>query len=79
MPDERCLLDAGMPPDKARLVMERISEGNQEEATKILQAWRRELLNRLHGCEKQIDCLDYFLRQYTVTGSAPSGMKTEKE
>ena len=63
MPDERCLLDAGMPPEKIRLVMARIREGNQEEAAQILKDWRIELLNRLHSCEKQIDCLDHFLRQ----------------
>lgn len=63
MPDERCLLDAGMPPEKIRLVMVRIREGNQEEVAQILKAWRMELLNRLHSREKQIDCLNYFLRQ----------------
>ena len=63
MPDERCLLDAGMPPEKIRPVMARIREGNQEEVAQILKAWRMELLNRLHSREEQIDCLNYFLRQ----------------
>lgn len=63
MPDERCLLDAGMPPEKIRPVMARIREGNQEEVAQILKAWRMELLNRLHSREKRIDCLNYFLRQ----------------
>ena len=64
MPDERCLLDAGMPPEKIRLVMARIREDNQEEVAQILKAWRIELLNRLGSCEKQIDCLNYFLGQH---------------
>lgn len=63
MPDERCLLDAGMPTEKIRLVMARIREDNQEEVAQILKAWRIELLNRLRSCEKQIDCLNYFLGQ----------------
>lgn len=64
MADERCLLDAGMSPEAAGQVMEQLRAGDGKGAEKALKAWRRELLDRLHGCEKQIDCLDYFLRKY---------------
>lgn len=63
MPDERCLLDAGMPREQADSVIACIREGNRKEAGRLLKSWRGELLNRLHCCEKQIDCLDYFLRR----------------
>ena len=30
----------------------------------ILKKWRIELLNQLHVCQRQIDCLDYFLQKH---------------
>lgn len=63
MPDKQCLLDAGMSKEEAWLVIARMKAGENREAALLLKNWRGELLNRLHGCEKQIDCLDYFLRQ----------------
>lgn len=61
MPDKRCLLDAGMPDVQADADME---DGNGKKAWAVLRAWRMELLDRLHSCQKQIDCLDHFLQTY---------------
>ena len=61
MPDERCLPDAGMPEEQAHAVIASIQNKNAKHAAMILKAWRMELLDQLHRCQKQIDCLDYFL------------------
>ena len=62
MPDKRCLLDAGMPKEQADAVAVCMKGGDGKQAAAMLQAWRRELLDRLHQCQKQIDCLDCFLQ-----------------
>ena len=61
MPDERCLLDAGMPEEQVYAVIAYMQNKNTKQAAAALKTWRMELLNRLHRCQKQIDCLDYFL------------------
>lgn len=64
MPDKRCLLDAGMPDVQADAVAAYMEDGNGKKASAVLRAWRMELLDRLHSCQKQIDCLDHFLQTY---------------
>lgn len=61
MPDERCLPDAGMPEEQAHAVIAYMQSKNVRQVAASLKAWRMELLNRLHRCQRQIDCLDYFL------------------
>lgn len=64
MDDERCLSDSGMPPDQIRAVINFLQTGKKKEAAAVLKAWRAELLDQLHACQKQIDCLDYFLQNH---------------
>ena len=52
MLDERCLLDAGMSEKQACAVVAYMENGNAKQAEAMLKAWRVELLNRLHGCQK---------------------------
>lgn len=64
MNDERCLSDSGMPPDQIHAVIAYLQTGKKKEAAAILKAWRIELLDQLHACQKRIDCLDYFLQNH---------------
>lgn len=64
MDDERCLYDARMPPDQMKAVVACLQTGNRKEAAMILKKWRIGLLNQLHVCQRQIDCLDYFLQKH---------------
>ena len=64
MNDERCLSDSGMPPDQIYTVISFLQAEKEKEATAILKAWRIELLDQLHVCQKRIDCLDYFLQNH---------------
>ena len=64
MNDERCLSDSGMPPDQIHAVIYFLQTRKKKEAAAILKAWRIELLDQLHVCQKRIDCLDYFLQNH---------------
>ena len=64
MNDERCLSDSGMPPDQICTVISCLQAKKEKEAVAILKAWRIELLDQLHACQKRIDCLDYFLQNH---------------
>lgn len=64
MDDERCLYDAGIPPDQMKAVAACLRTGNRQEAAMILKKWRLRLLDQLHVCQRQIDCLDYFLQKH---------------
>ncbi len=64
MNDERCLSDSGMPPDQIYTVISCLQAGKEKDAAAILKAWRIELLDQLHVCQKRIDCLDYFLQNH---------------
>ena len=64
MNDEQCLSDSGMPPGQICAVISCLQTENKKEAAAILKAWRIELLDQLHICQKRIDCLDYFLQNH---------------
>ena len=64
MNDERCLYDAGMPSDQVKAVVACLQAENRKEAAMILKRWRTGLLDQLHLCQRQIDCLDYFLQKH---------------
>lgn len=66
--DQRCLKDAGMPSEWIEKCMQAIYIGKTKEALNILQHWRVTLLDQLHISQKQIDCLDYFIRTIRNTG-----------
>ena len=61
-PELRCLLDTGMPPETAERCRALLEAGDDRQAAALLRRWRGELLDRLHQCQKQLDCLDYFYR-----------------
>ena len=61
-PELRCLLDAGMPREAAERCSALLEAGDDRQAAAQLRRWRGELLDRLHQCQKQLDCLDYLCR-----------------
>lgn len=66
--DQRCLEDAGMPSEWIKKCMQALYVGKERDAFNILQHWRATLLDQLHISQKQIDCLDYFIRTIKSTG-----------
>ena len=64
MTEERCLSDAGMPPEQIEAVIACLQADRGKEAAAVLKGWRAELLDQLHACQKRIDCLDYFLQEH---------------
>lgn len=62
------LLDAGCDPKSAVEYIALIKNGRNAEFLRKLTDHRRDLLERLHTDQKQIDCLDYLIFQIKNTG-----------
>lgn len=52
------LTDAGCDADTAERY---VNSDNEKEKKRILDDHRKLLLDNLHKCQKQIDCLDYLI------------------
>ena len=50
---------AGMGPELAERFVRCWEKGERDEELAILEGHRRELLERVHAGQRQIDCLDY--------------------
>ena len=62
--DQRKLLmqnleDAGCDEETVERCLDCARQGRTQEQLRLLSAHRRLLLDAVHRCEKQIDCLDY--------------------
>lgn len=57
------LIEAGCSEEWARGFLSLWKEGKVCEAMRILTERRRELLEKLHTDQRQLDCLDYFIYQ----------------
>lgn len=60
-----CLADAGCDErliDKCRCLRD---DGMPAAVSQLLDGHRAELLNQLHGTQRQIDCLDHAIRMNT--------------
>lgn len=57
------LKDAGCDKDTIASFMEYYEAGEVRQELKVLSGHRRDLLDALHVCQKQIDCLDYLAWQ----------------
>ena len=57
------LLDAGCGSDTVQRCMELVKKYENVELLRLLSRHRRELLDKIHQNEKQIDCLDYLIYQ----------------
>ncbi|MCM1467927.1 MAG: hypothetical protein NC086_07240 [Alistipes sp.] len=57
------LEDAGCDEKTISAYIEKMRNGEQEAGRRILETYRRSLLEDLHGVQKHIDCLDYLLWQ----------------
>lgn len=55
------LKDAGCDPDTIRCFMLYLAEGEVKKEQQLLLKHRIKLLDMLHACQKQIDCLDYLM------------------
>ena len=57
------LEDAGCDEETVERCLDCARQGRTQEQLRLLSAHRRLLLDAVHRCEKQIDCLDYLVFQ----------------
>ena len=55
------LEDAGCDEETVERCLDCARQGRTQEQLRLLSAHRRLLLDAVHRCEKQIDCLDYLV------------------
>ncbi len=57
------LKDAGCSAAQIQELIELYKQGKKEKILKILDKHRKNVLDKVHKNEKQIDCIDYFIYQ----------------
>lgn len=57
------LKDAGFGHCQIQELLELYKQGQKEKVHKILEKHRKNVLDKVHKNEKQIDCIDYFIYQ----------------
>lgn len=57
------LKDAGCDEETITCYMDCCACGETQKKKKLLEKHRKELLDDLHQCQKEIDCLDYLIYQ----------------
>ena len=62
------LVDAGCDPVQIEAFERLAAEGDRVD---LLETHRKDLLDRLHKSQRQIDCLDYLLYQLRKGGVGP--------
>lgn len=58
------LRDAGCSDDVIAACLKLTEENETDKLLRVLSTHRSSLLERMHGCHKEIDCLDYLV--YTI-------------
>lgn len=56
-----CLKDAGCSQKKLEELRRELDAGHLDAVLRILKEHRASLLDRMHGCQKKIDCLDFLV------------------
>ena len=62
------LKDAGCSHQQIQELLELYKQNKKEKIHKILDKHRKNVLNKVHESEKQIDCIDYFIYQIERQG-----------
>ena len=57
------LKDAGCDNKQIHKLIELYKQGSKDKIYKILEKHRKNILNKVHKNEKQINCIDYFIYQ----------------
>lgn len=57
------LKDAGCDDEVVKTFMELAETGEKQKQYRLLEKHRRDLLEKVHNRERQIDCLDYLVFQ----------------
>lgn len=57
------LKDAGCDDEVVKTFMKLVETGEKQKQYRLLEKHRRNLLEKVHNREKQIDCLDYLVFQ----------------
>lgn len=58
---QQCLADAGCNEDIIKRCMDSLQRNDSATVIRLLSKRRNELLTQIHGEQKQLDCLDYFV------------------
>ena len=62
------LKDAGCDDEVVKTFMELAETGEKQKQYRLLEKHRRDLLDKVHNKERQIDCLDYLVFQMKKEG-----------
>lgn len=62
------LKDAGCDDEVVKTFMELAETGEKQKQYRLLEKHRRDLLDKVHNRERQIDCLDYLVFQMKKEG-----------
>lgn len=64
---EQCIIqnlkDAGCDNKQIQELLKLYKQGQKEKVHKILEEHRKNVLDKVHKNERQIDCIDYFIYQ----------------
>lgn len=55
------LNDAGCVNETINKCVSYLKQNNDKQLLRVLKQHRQDLLDKLHGCQKEIDCLDYLI------------------
>lgn len=58
-----CLQDAGCSKEQALYVAQLLKDGQMDAAVREINRCRCQLLDSLHETQRQVNCLDYLIRQ----------------
>ena len=64
------LKDAGCDDEVVKTFMELAETGEKQKQYRLLEKHRRDLLEKVHNRERQIDCLDYLVFQSQRTNES---------
>lgn len=62
------LKDAGCDDEVVKTFMELAETGEKQKQYRLLEKHRRDLLDKVHNSERQIECLDYLVFQMKKEG-----------
>lgn len=70
------LKDAGCDDEVVKTFMELAETGEKQKQYRLLEKHRRDLLDKVHNRERQIECLDYLVFQMKKKGDKedPDGL-----
>ena len=71
----QCMTGIGLSRENADNVAALLEAGRGDDARKRLRAFRCELMDELHSCQRKVDRLDWLIRETEKASEQPAIMK----